>query len=128
MRDQSLEQLEDARWGDAPPDATYLIATVHELRRKPIGLLDAEDLRLLLGQREGVPFLVPLAIELLERDPLTEGDFHPGDLLSTVLRRVPAEYWAAHPDESARLDAVVTEVDDEDLRPEIVVFCEARQV
>ena len=125
MRDQSLEQLEDARWGAAPPDATHLIATAHELRRKPIGLLDAEDLRLLLSQREGVPFLVPLAIELLERDPLTEGDFYPGDLLSVVLRRVPPEYWAAHPSESARLQAAIATLDtveDETLRAAITDF------
>ena len=38
-------------------------------------------------------------------DSRAEGDCHPGDLLAAV-RRVPDDYWAAHPEESARLAAV----------------------
>lgn len=99
----SLEELEGDAWGDPPADATRLVATAHRLRRKPIDALDAEDLRLLLGQQIGVPVLVPLALDMLERNPLAEGHFYPGDLLATVLRRVPTEYWEAHPSEAARL-------------------------
>ncbi|GIE90677.1 contact-dependent growth inhibition system immunity protein [Actinoplanes regularis] len=106
VREQSLEEVEGVAWGDAPAGATRLVATVHELRRKPIGMLEVEDLRVLLGQREGVPVLVPRALEILEHDPLAEGDYYPGDLLAAVLRGVPAEYWTAHPDESARLRAL----------------------
>jgi hypothetical protein len=129
VREQSLEEIEGHAWGDAPADATKLIATVHELRRKPIGLLEVEDLRVLLGQREGVPVLVPRALDILEHDPLAEGDYYPGDLLNAVLNRVPANYWAAHPGESARLLALVAmidldEVDDDELRADIAAFRE----
>ncbi|GIF09717.1 contact-dependent growth inhibition system immunity protein [Actinoplanes siamensis] len=129
VREQSLEEVEGDAWGDAPADATKLIATIHELRRKPIGSLEVEDLRVLLGQREGVPVLVPRALDILERDPLAEGDYYPGDLLNAVLSRVPAEYWADHPSESARLRALVAtveleEVDDDELRADIVAFRE----
>jgi hypothetical protein len=125
VRQQSLEDVEGDAWGDAPADATRLIATVHELRRKPIITLEVEDLRVLLGQRVGVPVLVPRALDVLEHDPLAEGNHYPGDLLTAVLRRVPAEYWAAHPGESARLRALIAaidldEVDDDELRADIV--------
>ncbi|BCJ44137.1 hypothetical protein GCM10010168_09500 [Actinoplanes ianthinogenes] len=125
--EQSLEEIEGDVWGAAPADATKLIATVHELRRKPIGSLEVEDLRVLLGQREGVPVLVPRALDILEHDPLAEGDYYPGDLLNAVLNRVPADYWAAHPGEAARLHALVdtikpAEVDDDPLRAAVVAF------
>jgi hypothetical protein len=129
VREQSLEEIEGDAWGDAPADASKLVATVHELRRKPIGSLEVEDLRVLLGQREGVPVLVPRALHILEHDPLAEGDYYPGDLLTAVLKRVPAEYWAARPNESACLRALVAtieveEVDDDELRADIAAFRE----
>jgi hypothetical protein len=100
----------------------------HWLRRKPVGALGTEELRTLIGQREGVPVLVPLALETLERDPLAEGDYYPGDLLTAMLRKVPAEHWAANPAQRERLAAVARSVDpadledDEALREEIRHF------
>ncbi|MEU4693895.1 contact-dependent growth inhibition system immunity protein [Actinoplanes sp. NPDC023714] len=129
VREQSLEEVEGDAWGDPPADATTLVATVYQLRRKPIGSLEVEDLRVLLGQREGVPVLVPRALDILERDPLAEGDYYPGDLLNAVLNRVPGEYWAAHPGESARLRGLVDtieldDVDDDELRAGIAALRE----
>jgi hypothetical protein len=66
----SLEEIDGTPWGDPPPDATRLVATVHRLRRVPVGHLDAEGLRLLIGQQEGLDVLVPLAVEKLAVDPL----------------------------------------------------------
>jgi CDI immunity proteins len=127
VREQSLEEIEGDDWGDAPEGATRLISTVHELRRKPMGKLDVEDLRILLGQQVGVPTLVPRALAVLEHDPLAEGDYCPGDLLTVVLSRIPADFWAAHPDELTRLRALVAaialdDVDDEELRAAITAF------
>ena len=59
MNEQSLEQIEQQSWGDPPDGSSRLIATVHELRRKPVGHLTAEDLRVLLSQRVGVDTLMP---------------------------------------------------------------------
>lgn len=42
--------------------------------------------RALLAQNEGVDDVLPRALALLRDEPLTEGDFHPGDLLIAVLR------------------------------------------
>jgi hypothetical protein len=94
---QSLDDIEGTTWGPAPEDATTLVAKVHELRRKPVGELTPEDLRLLLGQQVGVDVLLPRALDVLRRDPLIEGDFYPGDLLASVLR-LPQSYWRQHGD------------------------------
>ncbi|WP_409465535.1 contact-dependent growth inhibition system immunity protein [Amycolatopsis sp. GA6-003] len=126
---QSLEQLENSDWGDPPADATRLIETVHRLRRKPLALLTVEDLRLLLGQQVGVPFLVPRALAMLEQDPLCEGDFYPGDLLEATLR-APLSHWRARPDHLERLERVLASIDttaedfDSLLRERIATFRE----
>jgi hypothetical protein len=54
--------------------------------------MQVEDLRLLLSQQKGVTVLVPLALAKFEQNPLTEGDFYPGDLLTTILR-IPQPNW-----------------------------------
>ncbi|UGT64238.1 contact-dependent growth inhibition system immunity protein [Nocardia asteroides] len=83
--DASIEQLE-GRWPESDPDASRLIRVVHGLRRLPISALTAEDLRILLGQREAVSAVLPRALDLIDADPLTSGDMYPGDLLVVVLR------------------------------------------
>ena len=86
----SLEQLERDVW-PAPGFRSYLVTRCHALRRVPIGQLSVEDLRMLISQGIGLKYLLPLAIETLEDDPLAEGDFFPGDLLSAVLKRDRAD-------------------------------------
>ena len=105
----SLEQLENDYWGEPPPDATTLMAKVYALRRRPIGSLEVEDLRILIGQQEGLGVLVPRALSLLKEDPLVEGDFFPGDLLLAVLR-VPTTYWATNPTQAATLSNIIGSV------------------
>lgn len=120
---RSLQDLENSDWGDAPPDATYLIATVHRLRRVPVGSLDVEDLRILIGQQVGVDVLVPIALAKLEQDPLAEGDFYPGDLLAAVLR-VPQSYWTANPAQQAAIKKIIASLQDpgRTLKAEIDAF------
>jgi hypothetical protein len=106
----TLEQIEDRHWGNPPADATRLIKTVYELRHKPVGSMGVEDLRVLLLQQESVDVLVPVALTHLEQDPLAEGDFYPGDLLTAVLK-VPQAYWQQHPDQRRRASAVIEAVE-----------------
>jgi hypothetical protein len=123
--DRSIEEIEGDVWGDPPPDATDLVATVHRLRRKPVRALTAEDLRVLMAQRVGLDAVVPSALERLADDPLLEGDFYPGDVLVAALN-VPPTYWSGHSDRLARLDAVVASVEgpDADLARDIDAFRE----
>lgn len=108
---RSLEEIENDRWGDPPADATRLISAAYALRTRPVGALDAEGLRLLISQQIGQHTLIPLAIDQVERNPLAEGDFYPGDLLDALMRRVPESYWQAHEDQRARVRAVAEALD-----------------
>jgi hypothetical protein len=121
--DLSLERIENDRWGEPPTDATRLIATVHQLRRKPVRLLDAEDLRVLVAQKVGLGVLMPRALAGLEHEPLLEGDFYPGDVLVAVLR-IPKSYWSAHPELRGQIERIVSAIDDPDveLKADIEAF------
>ncbi len=104
-RKQTLDQLEEVEWGP-PSYNSNLVATCHRLRTKPIGEFSAEDLRIMIGQKVGLFFLVPLALGVIEEDALAEGDFYPGDLLRSLLRVAP-DFWERHADWRLRLDQVV---------------------
>ena len=123
--DMSLEQIEGDAWGDAPADATGLMTTVHRLRRKPVGALSSEDLRVLIAQQVGLDVLIPRALAELELDPLLEGGYYPGDVLVATLK-APVAYWSAHSEELGRLDAVAAAVaePDADLATDIGDFRE----
>ncbi|HEX6683020.1 MAG TPA: contact-dependent growth inhibition system immunity protein [Candidatus Limnocylindrales bacterium] len=107
--DLTLEQVEEQSWGTPPPEATKLMTTVYQLRRKPLGALAPEDLRVLLSQQVGVDVLVPRTLDLLTADPLLEGDYYPGDVLVAVLK-TPPSYWSAHPDQFAKVSQILQRV------------------
>ncbi|GAA2711765.1 contact-dependent growth inhibition system immunity protein [Micromonospora olivasterospora] len=105
----TIENLERDVWPDPGPDASSLVRRCNELRRKPLAAFTVEDLRVMLGQEIGVPALLPIAVRVLLRDPLAEGDHYPGDLLSNVLR-LPDSAWSGLRAERKRLASVLTEL------------------
>ena len=106
--DLSLEELEGRRWSVPAGGETRLMATVRELRRKPIGGLTVEDMRLLIGQDVGLAYLLPLAMEVLRVNPVAEGDMYEGDLLAAVLTR-RAEAWSDFPELRREVREIVSE-------------------
>lgn len=122
-RNCSLEELEDDRWPAPSGDATRLVATVHALRRKPIGELTVEDMRVLIRQNVGLFCLLPLALEVLRLDPLAEGHMYAGDLLAAVLTR-SSEIWSKSPELGRELRLIVSELNDltPDLKREVERF------
>ncbi|MEV5205427.1 contact-dependent growth inhibition system immunity protein [Streptomyces sp. NPDC053720] len=108
-RARSLEELERACWPDPSTDDTRLVTTAHALRRRPIGALTVEDMRLLIGQHIGLPYLLPLALEVLRENPMAEGHMYEGDLLSAVLTRNPS-VWAEFPELSRELSEIVSKL------------------
>ncbi len=81
---RTLEALEAQDWG--PPNfGSHLVTTCHALRKKPLCDFTNEDLRIMINQNFSLPYLLPIAVQLLKLEPLAEGDYHAGDLLCSVL-------------------------------------------
>lgn len=132
---QTIEQLEGEVWDD-PQHGSHLVMECHRLRKKPIDQFTVEEFRIMIGQDVGTQYLVPLAVDVLEKDPLAEGSFYPGDLLKAVVTR-PKRYWKEHPEQYGRMTAISTQAlnlikempeeraqaIDEDLIPAIEDFC-----
>ncbi|NEA66455.1 contact-dependent growth inhibition system immunity protein [Streptomyces sp. SID12488] len=106
-RERSLEALERDHWPDPPAGATRLVVSAHALRRRPIGELTVEDLRLLIRQDVGLPYLLPMAVKVLRDNPMAEGDMYAGDLLSAVITRSPAA-WAGSAELRRELRVIVS--------------------
>jgi hypothetical protein len=104
-RGRSLQELEQDHWGEPNYDS-YLVATVHRLRRKALAEFTVEDFRIMIGQGIGLPFLIPLAVERLEEEPLAAGDLYPGDLLAAVLR-TDRSFWLSRPEWFQRIRKII---------------------
>lgn len=118
---KSLEQLEGA-WSE-PDFDSGLVSRCHGLRRVPLQQLTPGDMRVLIGQHVGLSHLVPLALDVLEREPLVDTELYPGDLLSAVLQ-LGREYWLENPQHRAivhRLLASLPETPAE-LVPQVAEF------
>lgn len=104
MRAKTLDELEGVVWG-LPTYDSYLVKTCHRLRAKPIGEFDVEDLRIMIGQNIGLPYLLPLALERLEANVWAAGHMFPGDLLKMTAR---ADFpWATRVDLRDRIRTIL---------------------
>ena len=88
---KTLENLEGKYFGD-PPFNSHLVKTCYALRKKPLKDFEIEDLRIMIGQNRSLDYLIPLAIDKLKQNILSEGDFFEGDLLKNVLNS-ERDYW-----------------------------------
>jgi CDI immunity proteins len=107
-RGKSLQELEQENWTEPTYDS-HLVTTIHNLRRKLLVEFTVEDLRIMIGQGISLPFLIPLAIERLEEEPLAAGDLYRGDLLQAMVLAGEA-YWANHPNYFQRFHKVILRV------------------
>ena len=95
INNKTLEELEGVSWGE-PEYNSHLVTTCHRLRKVPLKDFSAEDLRIMLGQSMGVKYLLPIALNVLKQNPLAQGDYYPGDLLSSVVK-LGREVWQESP-------------------------------
>jgi hypothetical protein len=92
---KTLERLT----GEVFPDdeTTSVIERATRAWKTPFDALTCEQLRLLLGQHMGTPWVAPLACMIVARLPNVMVTFYPGDLAGTILREFPTVF-AADPD------------------------------
>lgn len=105
-KSKTLDELDPPAWSK-PAFDSYLLGTCYRLRKKPVGAFTVEDLRIMIGQRIGLRWLVPLALDVLEREPLAQGDFYPGDLLTNVLK-LDEVLWRTEPEWLRRIQRVLS--------------------
>ena len=105
---KSLEELENDFW-NGPTVNSSLALAIYRLRKLPISKLSNENLRMLIGQKIGLNFLVPLALELLESNPLVAGEMYKGDLLANV-SAIPEDFWCKNPELNNRLVEIANEI------------------
>jgi hypothetical protein len=103
-RSRSLEQLDGHRWPDPPPDTTAMVMNIHELRRRPVGLLEPHELARLIGQDVGLPwrFHWPWRSSATRPPRQAAGGWYDEDLLYAVVTRRP-EAWVDTPGSAREL-------------------------
>lgn len=94
---RSLDELDDVRSVDPIDAPTSLVSDVIRSRRKPLRELEAFEIGQLVVQMEGVPWILDLVFPLLRRDPLFDGGYYPGDVLSNLIR-ADEDTWRDRPD------------------------------
>jgi hypothetical protein len=94
-RHKTIEALDKRDFGDPEEAPTNMVKRCLQLCRIPLNDFTVEDIRLMIGQKFSLRYLVPLATEHLRKDVLAEGDFHPGDLLEHVLK-IDQEFWKSN--------------------------------
>jgi len=106
MPGKTLEEIEGFVW---PEQEWDLGKRCNLVRKKPIDELTIADIALLTRQNASHATLVPMAISILEREPMAEGDLYPGELLMAVLG-VKQHFWEAQPDLAAKVMAIANRV------------------
>jgi len=96
-RNKSLRALAKQDWGESKEDSTYLVKRCILLSKIPVSEFTVEDLRMMIGQQFGLPYLIPLAIEKIASDLFVEGDTYAGDLLEKVLN-IESSFWISSKD------------------------------
>ena len=103
---KSLDELEGTTWGE-PDFQSSLTLRCHELRKKKLKDFSAGDLRVMIGQKISIEYLVPLALETLVTNPFVAGDIYHGDLLIQVLE-IDKQFWNQNGDLSFELKEVIS--------------------
>ncbi|HEV7329398.1 MAG TPA: contact-dependent growth inhibition system immunity protein [Flavisolibacter sp.] len=107
-RHKSLETLEQQDWGDPATAPTNLVKRCIELSKVPVETFTLGDLRLMIGQQFGLPYLIPIALEKLQDDIFVEADYYEGDLLSNILN-VDTEFWRDNRNHWTQLNQLISD-------------------
>ena len=91
-RQQSLETLENHYWGDPATAPTNLVKRCMELSKVSVDSFTLGDLRVMIGQKFGLKYLIPLAIEKLQGNIFVDAELYEGDLLESVLK-IDTSFW-----------------------------------
>ena len=106
---KSISELLGKEWPPLGSNASHFHKRIHEAVTKPLDSLSAADLMVLISQDIGLAFVMPLALPVVERDPLIEVEHFKGDLLEVMLR-ASSDFYLNHPEIRGRMDKIVDRV------------------
>ena len=106
----SLDELEGEKLNDSDLQSG-LIERCIIARKKKLNELTIGEIRTLLDQSIGLKYIIPMALSLLEADPLRSGGLYRGDLLVAILG-VHQDYWLCNSVENNRLAEIRISVDE----------------
>ena len=94
-------------WEPMEPESdTYVLRTAARALRLPLGDLSAEEIRLLIGQKTGLKYVLPLAVAILKKNPMIQTCYYPGDLLAVCKQLAPSD-WNMNPAEQRAFQEIV---------------------
>ncbi|WP_413664866.1 contact-dependent growth inhibition system immunity protein [Microbulbifer sp. CNSA002] len=100
LTSRSLEELEGSIQSSV--FQSHLAVKCQRLYKLPLCDLSVENLRMLVGQKLGLKYTVPLALDMLEQNPMVSGGMYEGDLLVNVAK-LNANFWSSNPELNNRL-------------------------
>ena len=100
---KSLEELFSCDAGDPEKAPTPMVEAIIRSWKKPLDRLSDREIGRLVVQRDGFPFVLDLVWPKLERDPLFDGGYYPGDVLSNLIR-ADEQIWNDRPHYKAKLN------------------------
>jgi hypothetical protein len=104
----SLEELTGLDAGDPDQAPTYMVEAIIRAWKKPLKDLSDEEIGRLVVQHDGYPYVLDLVWPKLENDPLFDGGYYPGDVLSNLIRADP-KIWEDRPEYRSRLESLYRE-------------------
>ena len=90
-KNKTLETLENEKWGE-PNFDSYLVTRTHQIRKIPLNQITLDDISMMLRQNFSLNFIVPLAIDNLDKTK-TPDEFDRKEILETLLEKVKMEFW-----------------------------------
>ena len=104
---EDLERLEGCTYGPTDRDDFPIPMWYASVRKTPLRDLSLEDLCQACRQDVFLEYMVPRAMDVIEKEPLA-GAIREGELLS-ALAHLPGAYWSQHKSELRKIASIATE-------------------
>lgn len=82
------------KWeGDVPSkEDSYVVRKYYEIYNKPFKDFTAEDLRYAIIQKDYIEYIIPFALDMLEKDPFPETIYGKTAFFESILL-LPMDFW-----------------------------------
>ena len=105
-RQKSLGNLEPKYRSEFKQEESSITKRFNKLIELPLEDYTIDDVRFMIIQETGLPYLITLAIEVLQNNLFAEGNYYEGDLLSSVLKIKP-ENWNQNKDHWLEIEKLI---------------------